>query len=98
MKPTELTLGKHKMPIHVLRTRFSAKVERMRQEAASVPLEDPDEQNLLEYFYPILFYCSEGDIPTQEEFLDMPLSQTNEWYEAVDNRSVGMCGSIRCIC
>jgi len=90
MDENELMLGTRKIAIHILRTRDSAKVERMRQEAAATPREDPDEQALVEYFYPILFYCTDGDVPTAEEFLEMPLTQSNAWFSAVDDLNPGL--------
>lgn len=95
MNKNELTLGlldgsERKVTVHVLRTRDSAKVERMRQEAQATPREELDEQILLEMFYPILYFCSEGDPPSPDEFLDMPVMETSKWFEAVDELNPGL--------
>jgi hypothetical protein len=94
MTTKEVHFDNRTVTVRQLRVRDSAKIERMRQEAQAVPDEDPDVQVMREYFYPILAICSEGDVPTEEEFLNMPVLEANIWYEALDELNPGILSGV----
>jgi len=86
----DIVLGDRKITVLVLRVRDSAKVERMRVAAKETPSDDLDVQVLREYVYPLLFGCSVGDLPSEEDFLNMPAVEAGIWYEAVDALNPGL--------
>jgi len=86
----DLELGDHKITVHVLRVRDSAKVERIRQAVRESPVDNSDEQVLREFYYPVLAGCSSGDVPTDVEFLDWPVQYGNAWVNAVDKLNPGL--------
>lgn len=86
----DINLGDRKMTVRILRVRDSSRVEHLRDEAKSAPYDNEDDQVLAEVFYPILAACTSGDVPTVEEFLNLPLDQGNAWFEAVDVLNPGL--------
>lgn len=86
----DIELDGRKMTVHVLRVRDSAKVERMRVAAVAAPVDDADVQLLRELYYPVLAGCTDGDVPTEDEFIDMSILIANEWFDAVDKLNPGL--------
>jgi len=86
----DIVVDGRKLTVHILRVRDSIRVERMRDAAKAVPVDDPTVQTLREVYYPVLAGCTEGNVPTEEEFLDMPNAEGNKWFDAVDELNPGM--------
>lgn len=63
---------------------INTKIVRMEEEAENNPLPDPDAQRFHLFVYPKLFAPSSGDVPTEEEAMNMPEDDLNKWREAVE--------------
>lgn len=67
----------------------AVKARRLLEEAVRNPHEDPDAQNLLVNFYPMLVAASTGDIPLPEEFLQLAPAEAGKWFDEVSKLNPG---------
>lgn len=77
------------LEVKEMSTLDAMRAHKLRQEYIEHPVDDNDEQILRAFFYPVLKHASRGDVPTLDEFLEMGSTQSNSWYEAVDELNPG---------
>lgn len=90
MNSKGLTLNGKEVTVRLARVRDSVVIERLRQEAESAPVEDPDVQALRSVFYPVLAACTDGEIPSMDEFVDLPMAEGDAWFETVRELNPGL--------
>lgn len=86
----DIVVDGRELTVHVLRVRDAAKVERLREVAKASPVDDSTVQILREQYYPVFAGCTEGDVPTEDEFLDMPNVEANKWFATVSELNPGL--------
>lgn len=72
--------------VHQMTLRMATILEKLTAEAALNPVENASERVYREFFYPVIACCTTcqaGPIPTVDEFLDLPVNVSNEWYLVV---------------
>lgn len=67
--------------------RLTSIVNEAKKTSADLSLE---EQMVAQYFYPPMIVVSQGDVPTLDEFLNIPAVLLDNWYNAVDSLNPGM--------